>query len=78
MKYRISNTNGHKSSTSFIRVYNDAGEMIAEQTISKRNPVKYIQGVTNSKHKRELYAQCVEGGMHHDEFVAEFGAVKLV
>ena len=77
MSHRISNTNCHKQSISFIRVYNDAGEMIAEQAINKRNPVAYIQGVTNSKHKRELYAQCIQGGMSHDEFVAEFGEVKL-
>lgn len=77
MKYRISNTNGHKASMSFIRVYNDAGELIAEQAIKKRNPVGYIRGVVNSKHKRELYSQCVEGGMGHDEFVSEFGEVKL-
>lgn len=78
MKHRISNTNSHKGSMSFIRVYNDAGDMIAEQAINKRNPVNYIQGVTNSKHKREIYAQCIEGGMSHDEFISEFGAVKLV
>lgn len=77
MKFKVSNTNGAKESMSFIRVYNDNGEMIAEQAINKRNPVGYIQGVTNSNHKRELYAQCVNGGMHNDEFVTEFGEVKL-
>lgn len=77
MEYRISNTNGHKQSMSFIRVYNDAGEMVAEQAINKRNPVDYIQGVVNSKHKRQLYAQCIDGGMSHEDFISEFGEIKL-
>lgn len=77
MNYRISNTNTASTGPCYIRVYNGAGGMIAEQAINKRNPVSYIQGVTNSKHKRELYEQCIYGGMSHDEFVSEFGEVKL-
>jgi hypothetical protein len=74
--YDISNTNSTNGGPSFVRVYNQ-GMMIAEQAINKRNPLDYIRDVVNSKHKRELYEQCIAGGMDEDEFVFLFGEVKL-
>jgi hypothetical protein len=76
MSYRVSNTNSTNGGLSHVRVYDSAGILIAEQAINKRNPLGYIRSVANSKHKRELYSQCVPHVMSHDDFVSEFGEVK--
>jgi hypothetical protein len=78
LNYNISNTNSTNGGQSFVRVYNDQGEMIAEVGVNKRNPLGYIRGVTNSKHKRSLHEQCLAGGMDEGEFYSIFGDVKLV
>lgn len=77
MKHRTSNTNSTNGGPSYVRVYDSANNLVAEQAINKRNPLGYIRSVVNSKHKRDLYAQCIYGGMSHDVFVEEFGEVKL-
>lgn len=75
---RISNTNSTNGGPSYVRVYDSANNLVSEQAINKRNPLGYIRSVVNSKHKRDLYAQCVPVAMSRDEFVAEFGEVKLI
>jgi hypothetical protein len=77
LNYNISNTNSTNGGQSFVRVYNYKGELIAEIGVNKRNPLGYIRGVTNSKHKRSLYEQCLAGGMDEGDFYPIFGDVKL-
>ncbi len=71
--FKVSNTNkSGAGSYSCVRVYNSEGKMIAEQRTNKHNPLDYIRS-HNGKHKTELKAQCLAGGMKECEFDAVFG-----
>lgn len=73
--FSVSNTNSSNSGLSFVRVYNESGEKIAEVGINKRNPLAYVRQHKASKYKISLREQCIKAGMCENIFYSIFGEV---
>ena len=58
MNIQISNTNGVKNNTSYVRVYVDAIK-VAEVSPSRRNPLGYMRQYQGSKYWGEIRVQLV-------------------
>ena len=56
MNVQISNTNGVKDNTSYVRVYVDSIK-VAEVTPSRRNPLGYLRQYQGSKYWRLMQDQ---------------------
>jgi len=56
MNVQISNTNGVKDNTSYVRVYVDAVK-VAEVSPSRRNPLGYLRQYQGSKYWRLMQDQ---------------------
>jgi hypothetical protein len=56
-RYKVSSTSGYgKAPLSYVRVY-EAYELIAEVALCRGSPLKYLQGLTRSKHRDSLRHQ---------------------
>ena len=65
MNIQISNTNGVKNNTSYVRVYVNSIK-VAEVSPSRRNPLGYMRQYKNSKYWGEVRVQlecCAMAGM---------------
>lgn len=63
MDIKVSSTNPKTADTlPVIRVYKD-NQLIAEEFINKRNPLKYLRGLKRSKHLRSLERQLMSHGL---------------
>jgi hypothetical protein len=64
---RVSNTSGRAGYPSAVRVYLH-NRLIAEVTLSCRNPLGYLRDRKRSKHVDSLRDQCLAGGLTEELF----------
>jgi hypothetical protein len=64
---RVSNTSGRAGYPSAVRVYLH-NRLIAEVTLTPRNPLGYLRDRKRSKHLNNLRDQCIAGGLTIEQF----------
>ena len=73
--YRIIETHkGNGNKASYVRVYDENKEIIAEVELNQYQPLRYMKQHKKSKYRADLKQQCLNSGMFEEEFEEFFNS----